>query len=57
MTWCHDYGDLFPALAPMVEESETLMAAIGSRTLVREHNLAEALRVRYPDLDEMDAKV
>jgi AcrR family transcriptional regulator len=57
VTWCREYGDLFPALAPMAEQSETLMAAVILRTVVWEDHLADALRVRYPELDEMDAKV
>jgi AcrR family transcriptional regulator len=57
VTWCREYGDLFPALAPMAEQSETLMAAVVLRTVVWEDHLADALRVRYPELDEMDAKV
>ncbi|MET9849750.1 TetR/AcrR family transcriptional regulator [Streptomyces ossamyceticus] len=57
VTWCREYGDLFAALAPMTEQSETLMAAVNLRTVVWEDHLADALRVRYPELDEMDAKV
>ncbi|MES4905089.1 MULTISPECIES: hypothetical protein [unclassified Streptomyces] len=41
----------------MIEQSETLMATVNLHTVVREDHLADALRVRYPELDEMDAKV
>jgi len=57
VTWCREYGDLFPALAPMAEQSETLMAALVLRTVAWEDHLADALRERYPELDEIDAKV
>jgi hypothetical protein len=33
VTWGREYGDLFPALAPMTEQSETLMAAVNLRTV------------------------
>jgi AcrR family transcriptional regulator len=55
--WCEEYGELFAALIPMSDNSETLMAATLVRSVEWEQHLAEALGRRFPRLDPDDARV
>jgi AcrR family transcriptional regulator len=57
MDWCAEQGDLMPALARLSDQSETLRAAVLLRTKTWEGHIAEALCVRFPDLDAEDAEV
>jgi AcrR family transcriptional regulator len=55
--WFAEYDELFRAISRLTAASPSLQSALLLRSAVWEEHLAEALRIRYPDLDRSDARV